>query len=47
MYGRTGVSEVKRIKELEEENKKLKQLAGNQALVIEVLQENQKKRGWL
>ena len=47
MYGGMGVSEVKRIKELEEENRKLKQLAGEQALVIETLKEHQKKRGWL
>ena len=47
MYGGMGVSEVRRIKELEEENRKLKQLAGEQALVIETLKEHQKKRGWL
>lgn len=47
MYGGLGVSEVKRIKELEEENRRLKQLAGEQALVIETLKEYQKKRGWL
>ena len=47
MYGGLGVTEVKRIKELEDENRRLKQLAGEQALVIDVLKENQKKRGWL
>ena len=47
MYGGLGVSEVRRIKELEDENRRLKQLAGEQALVIDVLKENQKKRGWL
>lgn len=47
MYGGLGVSEVRRIKELEEENRKLKQLAGEQALVIDTLKEYQKKRGWL
>lgn len=46
-YGGLGVSEIKRIKELEEENRRLKQLAGEQALVIEAMKEYQKKRGWL
>lgn len=45
MYGSLGVSEVHRIKQLEEENRKLKQLAGDQALAIQVLQEHIKKRG--
>ncbi len=47
MYGGLGVSEVRRIKELEEENRKLKQLAGEQALVIETMKDYQKQRGWL
>ena len=47
MYGGMGVSEIRRIKELEEENRKLKELAGQQALVIEAMKEYQKKRGWL
>jgi putative transposase len=47
VYGGMGVSEIKRIKELEEENRKLRELAGNQALVIESMKEYQKKRGWL
>ena len=47
MYGGLGVSEVQRIKQLEEENRKLKQLAGEQALVIEGMKEYQRKRGWL
>ncbi len=47
MYGGLGLSEVRRIKELEDENRRLKQLAGEQALVIETLKEYQKKRGWL
>ena len=42
-----GVVEVRRLKQLEEENRKLKQLAGEQALVIEAMKEYQKKRGWL
>ena len=37
-----GVSEVRRIKELEEENRKLKQLAVEQALVIDTLKAYQK-----
>ena len=31
----------------EEENRRLKELAGNQALIIEGMKEYQKKRGWL
>jgi putative transposase len=46
MYGSLGVSEVHRIKQLEEENRKLKQLAGDQALAIQVLQEYIKKKGY-
>ena len=46
-YGGLGVSEIKRIRELEDENRRLKQLAGEQALVIEAMKEYQKKRGWL
>lgn len=47
MYGGLGVSEVRRIKALEEENRKLKHLAGEQALVIETMKDYQKQRGWL
>ena len=47
MYGGVGVSEVRRIKALEEENRKLKQLAGEQALVSETMKDYQKQRGWL
>jgi len=47
MYGGLGVSEVRRIKALEDENRKLKQLAGEQALVIETMKDHQKQRGWL
>lgn len=46
MYASLGVSEVHRIKQLEEENRKLKQLAGDQALAIQVLQEHIKKKGY-
>jgi putative transposase len=45
MYGSLGKSEVQRIKQLENENRKLKQLAGDQALAIQVLQEHIKKKG--
>ena len=45
-FGGMEASQVRRIKELEEENRRLKQLAGEQALVIETLKEFQKKRGW-
>jgi putative transposase len=43
LYGNLGTSEVQRIKELEVENRRLKQLAGDQALAIQVLQEQAKK----
>lgn len=46
MYGGLGVSEVQRIRKLEDENRKLKQLAGEQALVIQVQKEFMKKKGW-
>jgi putative transposase len=47
MYGGMGTSEIRRIKELEEENRKLKQLAGDQALAIQVMKETMKKKGWI
>ena len=37
-YGGLGVSEIQRIRELEKENRQLKQLAGDQALAIQILQ---------
>ena len=46
-YGGLGVSEIQRIRELEKENRQLKQLAGDQALAIQILQEQAKKRGQL
>lgn len=46
MYGNLGISEVQRIKQLEEENRKLKQLVGDQALALQVLQEHVKKKGY-
>ncbi len=47
MYGGIGVTQIKKIKELEDQNRRLKQLAGEQALVIDAMKEYQKKRGWL
>ena len=44
-YGGLGISEIQRIRELEKENRKLKELAGDQALAIQILQEQAKKRG--
>lgn len=46
MYGGLGVPEIKRIKQLEEENRKLKQMVGEQAMVIEAQKEVMKKKGW-
>ena len=45
MYGGLGIPEVRRIKQLEEENRKLKQLVGDQQLVIQVQKEFMEKRG--
>jgi len=47
MYGGMGVPEVRRIKELEAENKKLKQLAGDQALAMQLMKEEMEKKGWI
>jgi hypothetical protein len=44
MYGNLGIAEVQRIKQLESENRKLKQLAGDQELAIQVINENIKKK---
>jgi putative transposase len=46
MYGNLGTAEVKRIKELENENRQLKQLAGDQALALQIIQEHIKKKGY-
>lgn len=46
MYANLGVAEVQRIKQLEKENRQLKQLAGDQALAIQILQEHIKKKGY-
>lgn len=44
MYGNLGTVEVQRFKQLESENRKLKQLVGDQALAIQILQEQSNKR---
>jgi len=46
MYGGTGAPELARLKKLEAENQKLKQLAGDQALAIQILKEELGKKGW-
>lgn len=46
MYGGLGIPEVHRIKLLEKENQKLKQLAGDQALAIQIFKELSQKRGY-
>jgi putative transposase len=45
MYANLGVAEVQRIKQLEKENRQLKELAGDQALAIQVLKEFIEKKG--
>lgn len=47
MYGGMEVSEVKRIKKLEEENRKLKQIIGEQTMVIQAQKEVLDERGYL
>jgi putative transposase len=46
MYGGLGVPEIKRIKQLEEENRKLKEMVGEQAMVIQAQKDVMKKKGW-
>jgi putative transposase len=45
MYANLGIAEVQRIKQLEKENRQLKELAGDQALAIQVLKEFIEKKG--
>jgi len=47
MYGGVQTSEIQRIKLLEKENKQLKELAGDQALAIQTMKDELKKRGWI
>jgi putative transposase len=44
-YGGLGVSDIQRIKQLEKENRRLKQLAGDMALANQLLKEELGKRG--
>lgn len=46
MYGGTGAPELVRLKKLAAENLKLKQLAGDQALAIQIMKEQLGKKGW-
>jgi len=46
MYGGLPASEIQRIKQLEKENRQLKQLVGDQALALQVIKEEVKKKGW-
>ena len=46
MYGDLGASQVQQMKALEEENRKLKQLVGDQALALQVMKDHMKKKGW-
>lgn len=46
MYGGLPTSEVHRIRHLEKENRQLKQLVGDQALALQVIKEEVKKKGW-
>lgn len=45
-FGGIQTSDVQRMKSLERENRQLKELAGDQALAIQVMKEELKKRGW-
>lgn len=46
MYGGVDGTELAKLKKLEEENKRLKQLAGDQALALQLMREELGKRGW-
>lgn len=46
MYGGVSGNEVARLKKLEDENRRLKQLAGDQALAIQIMREELGKKGW-
>jgi len=46
-YGGMQNTEIQRVKHLEKENKQLKELAGDQALAIQVMKDELKKRGWI
>lgn len=46
MYGGVDGTELAKLKKLEEENKRLKQLAGDQALALQLMREELGKKGW-
>lgn len=46
-YGGVQTSEIHRMRQLEKENNQLKQLAGDQALAIQTMKDELKKRGWI
>lgn len=46
MYGGVDGTELAKLKKLEEENKRLKQLAGDQALALQIMREELGKKGW-
>lgn len=47
MYGGMQSTDIQRMKALEKENQKLKELAGDQALAIQTMKDELKKRGWI
>ena len=47
MYGGMETSQIRKIKELEDENRRLKQVVGEQALVIDTMKQFSKKKGWV
>jgi len=46
-YGGIQTSEIHRMRQLEKENNQLKQLGGDQALAIQTMKDELKKRGWI
>ena len=46
MYGGMETSQIRKIKALEDENRRLKQVVGEQALVIDTMKQFSKKKGW-
>jgi putative transposase len=46
MYGGVNGNELAKLKRLEDENRRLKQLAGDQALAIQIMREELGKKGW-
>ena len=47
MYGGLGTPDIQKMKQMEKENRQLKQLAGDQALAIQVMKEEMEKKGWI